>query len=74
MEGIYLALQIIGIYVIFSPLVLLAIYIIFDRLAHREIDISNPNSGEQNKDMCSFIWTEEDVKTYLVKKRSIEKH
>ncbi len=64
MEGIYLAIAIVMIYVLFGPFVLFGIYIFFDRFAEKAPDILKK---EEKEDPC-FL-TEEDIKRLRKKKR-----
>jgi hypothetical protein len=69
MQGIILALEIVAIYVIFGPVVLLAVYIIFDRLANRtpNLTLASQKSNEQEDDPA--LWGYEDVERYLKKRK-----
>ena len=69
MQGIILALEIVAIYVIFGPVVLLAVYIIFDRLANRtpNLTLASQNSNEQEDDPA--LWGYEDAERYLKKRK-----
>ncbi len=69
MEGIYLAIAVVGIYVIFGPFVLLSLYVLFDKFIEREPKPLLLN--KQDSDDPS-LWTEKEVKKIL-KKRKNEK-
>jgi len=69
MQGIILAVEIVAIYVIFGPVVLFAIYIIFDKLANRTPELSPvKNQGDEWEDDPA-LWTQEHVDMYLKKRK-----
>ncbi len=67
MEGIYLAIAVVGIYIIFGPFVLLALYVLFDKFIEREpkpLLLNKENSDDPS------LWTEKEVKEILKKKKN----
>ena len=67
MEGVYLAIAVISIYVIFGPFVLLVLYVLFDRFIEREPEpvlLNRQNSNDPS------LWTERDIKKILKKKKN----
>ncbi|MBC7357627.1 MAG: hypothetical protein H5U10_03715 [Desulfacinum sp.] len=67
MEGVYLAVGMVAIYVLFGPLVLLGLYIFFDRLAESGPEGPAPATGgngqERRKD--ASLWTQGDAERYV---------
>jgi len=68
MEGIYLAISVIAIYSIFGPLVLIGLYVLFDKFIERE-----PVFEEEKKKSDPSFLTEEDIRRLLRKKRRNER-
>ncbi len=68
MEGIYLAISVIAIYSIFGPLVLIGLYVLFDKFIER-----NPVFEEEKKNPDPYLLTEADIKRILRKKRRNER-
>jgi len=69
MEGVYLAIGVVGIYLILGPLVLTALYVLFDIFIEKEPKIFR--STNKNQKDISF-WTEKEVKKFLRKKRLLK--
>jgi len=69
MEGVYLAIGVVGIYLILGPLVLTALYVLFDIFIEKEPKIFR--STNKNQKDTSF-WTEKEVKKFLRKKRLLK--
>lgn len=67
MEGVYLAIAVVGIYIIFGPFVLLALYVLFDRFIEREPKL--PSLNKEDIDDPS-LWTEKEIKKILKKKKN----
>ena len=62
--SVSLALSMLVIYLIFGPLILMAIYAVFDRLAEKQAKKPDVGSGHYSiKDPSS--WTEDDIRRYL---------
>ncbi len=59
--GTLIALDVILIYMIMGPLVLFAVYVVFDALD--EIHTGKPGRGKEKKDPA--LWNDEDVDRFI---------
>ena len=69
MEGVYLAIGVVGIYLILGPLVLTALYVLFDIFIEKDRKIVR-SADRPQKDMS--LWTEKEVKRFLRKKKLLK--
>ena len=67
MEGVFLAASMVAIYLIFGPLVLLGVYIIFDRFAeYRPKPVqAKYRDLKKHKAKQASLWTSEDVEKFF---------
>jgi hypothetical protein len=63
--GLMIAVQLIGLYVILGPLVVLGLYILFDRLAESE---PQSNKRVRNLDSDPALWNSNHVRAYFDQK------
>ncbi len=66
--GLNLAVSVLTIYVIFGPIILLAIYAFFDRLAEKEGKRPAQKNGGGYKDKDPALWSDEDVNRYIAER------
>ena len=68
--GLMLALQIVGLYFILGPLVILGLYILFDRLATKD-DSRDKESSELAVPLD--LWTSKTIQKYFDNRKNIDK-
>ncbi len=61
--GFLIVIGVISLYTLFGPLVLLGLYIYFDRLSHQSSSMATQKAMYEDKDPA--LWTENDVIAYL---------
>ncbi|HGY11331.1 MAG TPA: hypothetical protein ENK36_03090 [Desulfobacterales bacterium] len=62
--GPLIAIDVVLLYTIFGPLVLFAIYVLFDSLA-RPGRPAKKKQGETNGEKDPALWTREDIEVYI---------
>ena len=70
--GLIIAAGVVVIYIILGPLVILGVYAFFDRLAEKagEASVRNGQQMLPPHEKDPALWTDEEVRVYLAKKRS----
>ena len=70
--GMIIAGAVLAIYLIFGPLVLLGIYVFFDRMAEKGETINPVRKNVSAEDKNPELWSAGDVRQHLKRKRRIQ--